>query len=126
MKTKLTQAEYRTRFAIKNERCGSASNFQLYTLRMLPDVIQEVDGYPVVFDGTTTDHRRGDNYFGGATWELPEEKCMPRSGCEIKTAIEILKKVLEIHIPAAQLGRPFLGTSITAVSICIMPSVHEM
>ena len=49
---------------------------------------------------------------------------MPRSGCEIKTAIEI-KKVLEIHIPAAQLGRPFLGTSITAVSICIMPSVHE-
>lgn len=41
----------------------------------------------------------------------------------MKTAVEILKKVLEIHIPAAQLGRPFLGTSITAVSICIMKSV---
>ena len=108
---------------MKNERCGSASNFELCTLRMLPDIIREVDGYPVVFGGTTTDHRRGDNYYGGATWELAEEKFIPTG---MNTALEILKKVLEIHIPAAQLGRPFLGTSITAVSICIMPSVHEM
>ena len=64
---------------MKNERCGSASNFELCTLRMLPDIIREVDGYPVVFGGTTTDHRRGNNYFGGATWELAEEKHSSRN-----------------------------------------------
>lgn len=101
------------------ERKGTASCFEKVPLELLPGIIDSIDGIPLRYDDTTSDRKGPNNFFGGVEWVLDKEKLI--SDYELETALNILRSVLELHLPGhgvhVQLGKKLMGVKIDKVSI---------